>query len=272
MNDLIILEAGLLSPFGGLADFERVWPPVEARPGVVTAEVLAGAMANVPGLGTNLRRIPRLVRLALAALAPLAPRRHDSSQALVLATAYGSATATLEFLESLLSDGPDLASPTAFAHSVTNMAAALLGLHLGLTGPAQTVAGFSLTPALETAATLLAAGEVETVFLGVAAELSPTMAEVEAMVGRVVSSPVEGAVFFRLGSAAAYGPGAFRLILADRPEAEAADLEPGEAALGRGPLASAWRLALAFCRLKSGAGPGRAFPGEKFRLVGGEYA
>jgi hypothetical protein len=272
MNDLLVLEAGLISPLGGLADF--AWPPVEDVPRAVSAEALSKALAAVPGLGPNLRRTPRLARLALAALAPLAPRRDDSTQALVLATAYGPAAATFEFLDSLLRDGPNLASPTAFAHSVTNMAAALLGLHLGLTGPALTVAGFSLTPALETAAALLAAGEAETVFLGAAAELSPVMAEVETMVGRIVSSPVEVAVFFRLGPAAAYVPGALRLVLADGLGAEAGDLAPEEAALGRGPLASAWRLALAWSRLQSGSVPGEwpAFPGEKFRLAGGGHA
>ncbi|MDR2934948.1 MAG: beta-ketoacyl synthase chain length factor [Candidatus Adiutrix sp.] len=272
MNDLVILEAGLICPLGGLADFERAWPPAASPPKAIPAEILAGALANLPGLGPNLRRIPRLTRLALAALAPLAPRRDDSSQALVLATAYGSTTATFEFLDSLLRDGPDLASPTAFAHSVTNMAAALLGLHLGLAGPALTVTNFSLTPALEAAAALLTAGGMETVFLGAAAELSPVMAEVEALAGRVVSSPLEGAVFFRLGLATASTPGALRLVLADGPEAETPDMETEETYLGRGPLASAWRLALALRRLKAGSGPELAFPGERFRLAGGEHA
>jgi 3-oxoacyl-[acyl-carrier-protein] synthase II len=251
----------------GPADFEGAWPggPAAGPATTIPAEVLEKALAVVPGLGPKLRRTPRLVRLALAALAPLAPRPDDQSQALVLATAYGSAAATFEFMDSLLADGADLASPTAFAHSVSNMAAALVSLQLGLTGPALTVTNFSLAPALEAAAALLAAGGVETVFLGVAEESLPRLAEVEALVERAVSAPVEGAVFFRLGSAGSH-PEAARLIRAEAPEAGIEETIPG-------PLASAWRLARAFRRLKVGAEPDSrpGFPGEKFRLVRGGH-
>jgi hypothetical protein len=272
VRNLTIQKVGLISPFGGLADFERVWPeqprpvrPMALQPMAVPAEVLERALASAPGLGANLRRTPRLARLALAALAPLAPEPDHPGQALVLATAYGSASATFEFLDSLLTDGADLASPTAFAHSVANMTAALIGRHLGLTGPAQTVTNFNLTPALEAAEALLAVGGVETVFLGAAAELSPVMAEVEALAGRSVSAPLEGAVFFRLGLADAL-PEKARLLWAEEAGADGAEAgEHEEAALGWGPLASAWRLALAWSRFKSGEE--RAFPGEKFRLA-----
>jgi hypothetical protein len=272
VNNITVLKVGLISPVGGPGDFEQACSgplrPELSR--AVTAEVLERALASAPGLGANLRRTPRLVRLALAALAPLAPRPDQPGQALVLATAYGSATATFEFLDSLLADGADLASPTAFAHSVTNMTAALVGRHLGLTGPTLTATNFTLTPALEAAAALLAAGGIETVFLGAAAELSPILADLEARVGRAVSTPVEGAVFFQLGLAGDT-PGEARLVWAEETGAGGVEVDetgPEEAALGWGPLASAWRLALASRRLRSGTEPGPVFPGEKFRLAG----
>ena len=265
MTGLAILDIGLLSP--GPADFEEAWSgSLAAGPSAtIPAEALEKALAAVPGLGPKLRRTPRLVRLALAALASLAPRPDDQSQALVLATAYGSAAATFEFMDSLLADGAELASPTAFAHSVPNMAAALISLQLGLTGPALTVTNFSLAPALEAAAALLAAGGVETVFLGAVEELLPKLAEVEARAGQAVSAPVEGAVFFRLGSAGSH-PGAARLVRAGESEAGIEETVPG-------PLASAWRLARAFRRLKAGAEPGSqpGFPGGKFTLAGGGH-
>ena len=249
MTGLAILEIGLLSPMEGPADFEGAWPggPAAGPATTIPAEVLEKALAAVPGLGPKLRRTPRLVRLALAALAPLAPRPDDQSQALVLATAYGSAAATFEFLDSLLADGADLASPTAFAHSVPNMAAALISLQLGLTGPALTVTNFSLAPALEAAAALLAAGGVETVFLGAVEELLPRLAEVESRAGRAVSASMEGAVFFRLGPAGS-APGVADLVRVE-------GIELGE---NSGPLASAWRLARTFRRLKAGAEPDTA--------------
>ena len=262
MTSLSILEIGLLSPVGGLAELARV---CAQGAGPEAAAILP---QFITASGPEFRRTPRLARLALTALTPLAPRPGDPGQALVLATAHGSTAATFEFLDSVLRDGPALASPTAFAHSVTNMAAALVGRHLGLTGPALTVTNALLTPALETAASLLVAGMAETVFLGAVAEISPLMDEVERRVGRIVSIPVEGAVFFRLGLAEGSSQGP-RLVNAR--EAEAAEAASGLwPAFGQGPLASAFRLALAFWRFKEPGLAGFGFPGEDFRLEGND--
>jgi hypothetical protein len=263
-----LLGVSLLAPPGGLDEFVRAHPTGENP--AVSAESPRRAPAGGPG--GDLRRTPRLARLALAALAPLTPRPGDSGQALILATAYGSAAATFDFLDSVLNDGPTLASPTAFAYSVANMAAALVGRHLGLTGPTLTVTNFPLTPAVEAAAALLAARRVETVLLGTTAELSPTLDEVERRAGRPVSTPVEGAVFFRLGRAAEMA-GAPRLVwtgAAGAEEPPGLEAAPGCGPLGRGPLASAFRLALAYSRPAAG-GERIGFPGEKFELIGGAY-
>jgi 3-oxoacyl-[acyl-carrier-protein] synthase II len=266
MTPISVLDVGLLSPVGGPAELARLYPETggaapEALPTKISPHML-------PVSGPQFRRTPRLARLALAALAALAPRPGDPSQALVLATAHGSTAANFEFLDSVLRDGPNLASPTAFAHSVTNMPAALVGRHLNLVGPALTITNQTLTPAFEAAACLLAARLVETVLLGAAAEISTLMNEVERLSGRTVSIPIEGAVFLRLGRAddSSRAP---RLIsgLTDGTETSLVSWPT----LGQGPLASAFRVALAFQHLQTSGLPlvRLRFPGEDFTLEGG---
>jgi len=164
--------------------------------GPVDQERLVALGALLPG--RNLRRVPRLARLALLAAGRLDPEPGEKT-ALVLATAYASVATTFDFLNSILDDGPDLASPTAFSHSVTNMAAALLSQHLGLGGPALTLTQNRFGPALSAAALLLEAGLAESVLLGAIGEHEDMMSRLEDLAhpgGR--SRMDEGALFFKL--------------------------------------------------------------------------
>ncbi len=158
------------------------------------------AAGELTGLrpGRNLRRVPRLARLALGAALATSPEPNESG-ALVISTSYASVGSTFEFLNSIVDDGPDMASPTAFSHSVTNMVAALISQHLGLTGPCLTVTQDRFGPALTAAALLLDTGGAETVLLGAVGEHSELLSLMEDRarpVGR--TSPDEGAVFFQL--------------------------------------------------------------------------
>lgn len=147
--------------------------------------------------GSSMRRVPRLARLALRTALEVCPET-VSNHALVLNTRCGSVGSTFEFLDSLLNDGPSMASPTAFSHSVTNMAAAYLSQGLNLTGPILTLTQPSFSPALEAADILLHSGLTDTVLLGFVAEHSDTMKSIETATDQPLSVFTDGAVFFQL--------------------------------------------------------------------------
>lgn len=90
-----------------------------------------------------LRRMPSFIRTGLAAAtralknADRFPCPDDTS--LVIGTHYGCQETSLDFMDSIINDGVSLASPLAFSHSVNNVAAGLIGLCLGLHGPAITI-------------------------------------------------------------------------------------------------------------------------------------
>ena len=194
----------------------------------------------------SLRRVPRLARLALRAALEVQPEA-SAKQALVLNVAYGSVGSTFEFLDSIINDGPALASPTAFSHSVTNMTAAYLCQYLNLTGPALTLTQQSFAAALETAEILLDSGQAETVLLGIIAENSESMAQIEEITGRPLSDLADGAVFFQLKAAEAGCDGVtvqhrrVPVCPNDHPNIE----EDSRLFAVSSPLAAALRLALA---------------------------
>jgi 3-oxoacyl-[acyl-carrier-protein] synthase II len=92
----------------------------------------------------------------------------------VIATGYGATGITFAFLDSFINDGDICASPTYFANSVHNSAAANISMMLGATGPSTTVSQFhhSVPSALETACLWLAEGRVDRVLFGAIDELS----------------------------------------------------------------------------------------------------
>lgn len=219
------------------------------------------AFANLKNLGPALRRTPRLARLALAAALTLPYfRQADSAEtkncALVVATAFGSVTSTFDFMDSLLADGPDMASPTAFSHSVTNMTAAMLGQHLHVTGPAMTITdaeGDPFTPALLTAAGVLESGGVERVLLCAVEESHARMNGIAATYSNAQPS-MEGAVLFVLSRGS--DEACPHVVVPTSEEAPAPAISgtaPAVEVHGPGILALAWNIALSFLALQNEA-------------------
>ena len=93
---------------------------------------------------------------------------------IVIATGYGATGITFAFLDSFINDGDICASPTYFANSVHNSAAANISMLLGATGPNTTVSQFyhSVPSALQTSWLWLAEGRVDRVLFGAVEELS----------------------------------------------------------------------------------------------------
>lgn len=132
----------------------------------------------------------------------------------VIASGYGATGITFSFLDSFINDGDICASPTYFANSVHNSAAANISIMLGATGPSTTVSQFhhSVPSALQTAWLWLAEGRVDRVLFGAVEELSeligyawyrqrgkteePEMTPLRN--GGESAVPGEGAVFFLL--------------------------------------------------------------------------
>lgn len=92
----------------------------------------------------------------------------------VVATGYGATATTFAFLDSIIADGDSCSSPTHFANSVHNSAAANLSIMLGIKGPSLTVSQFdmSVPSALLSARQWLAEGRVDAVLFGAVDELS----------------------------------------------------------------------------------------------------
>lgn len=200
MTALAIKKVSGLCPSGNLDEFliryknSKTLEPID-----FTGECAAAWLKELPELlpGLALRRVPRLAKIALrAALEAVPPSPSES--ALIISTSYGSTGSTLEFLDSILSDGADLASPTAFSHSVTNMTAAIVSQGLRITGPCLTITQPSLKPALAAAFALLASRRVENVLWGIVSEQSNIMKTVESLCGRTHHLLTDGAVFFQL--------------------------------------------------------------------------
>lgn len=86
----------------------------------------------------------------------------------IVASGYGAANTTFNFLESILDDGDCCASPTNFSNSVHNVAAAYLSMQLQALGPNLTISQFdmSMSSALYNAACWLEQGRVDTVLVG----------------------------------------------------------------------------------------------------------
>lgn len=103
---------------------------------------------------------------------------HFPRLGLVLATGLGPLGATCAFMDSLIDYGPLGASPTAFAHTVHNVAASTLSILLDIQGPALTVSQNALaaTSALLTARTMLLEGRADAILLGAIEDAHPVIA------------------------------------------------------------------------------------------------
>jgi 3-oxoacyl-[acyl-carrier-protein] synthase II len=111
--------------------------------------------------------------LALEDAGVLAEGKQDRL-GVVIASGYGASGITFSFLDSFINDGDICASPTYFANSVHNSAAAYISIMLGATGPSSTVSQFhqSVPSALQTARLWLSEGRVDRVLFGAVEELS----------------------------------------------------------------------------------------------------
>lgn len=132
----------------------------------------------------------------------------------VIASGYGATGITFAFLDSFINDGDICASPTYFANSVHNSAAANISIMLGANGPSTTISQFHLSvpSALQTAWLWLAEGRVDRILFGAVEELSeligyawyrqrgktkePEMTPL--LTGRESAIPGEGAAFLLL--------------------------------------------------------------------------
>lgn len=122
----------------------------------------------------SLRRIDHYSRLALLG-ASMALADAGGVEAfdrermgVVIASGYGATRTTFAFLDSVIDDGDQCASPTHFSNSVHNAAAAHVSILLGITGPSLTVSQFemSVPSALLTACQWLEEGRVDSVLFG----------------------------------------------------------------------------------------------------------
>jgi hypothetical protein len=153
-----------------------------------------------------LRRIPRYARMALLAATRAlddAGWRQESEMrdiALVIGTAYSGAQMSVDFMDSLIDDGPRLSSPTAFSHAVNNMGAGLLSLLLHVQGPCFTVSQFELSfaGAVYAATVLLHAKRARRVLVGAVDERDERFTRCCPQIAQTGIAQTEGAAFLCL--------------------------------------------------------------------------
>lgn len=254
---LSVAGTGLVHSIGGkdaLAAIQQGQTPA------ISAPDISSLAALLPGV--SLRRIPRYARMALLAcvqaLDAAGWRQKEvlHRTALVFGTAYSSSQMSMDFMDSILDNGPHLSSPTAFSHAVNNMGAGLLSLLLGIEGPCFTISQFELSfvGAMSTAAALLGAGRAERVLL---CAVDETDSRFSRCCPEYLSSKhpqTEGAVALCLGRKAAGAP-SLRVRWGQEPEADGPVFASGAASgpgwtnnehlYGHGPLAHALDVMLA---------------------------
>ena len=210
---LTVLGAGLVH---GLGSCEDLWAlrRAGAEP-ALEGPLPPPDLADLPRLlpGISLRRVPRYARMGLLAAARAlaawgGPPSALEHMALILGTAYSGVEMSMDFMDSMLDDGPRLSSPVAFSHAVNNMGAGLLSLALGLRGPCCTVSQFELSfaGALSAAATLLRAGRAAHALVGAVDETDARFTKACPPLAGGPCAPGEGAIFLLL---AADGPERF---------------------------------------------------------------
>lgn len=152
-----------------------------------------------------LRRIPRYARFGLlAALRALHnadwPKNPELAPhtMLALGTAHSGVEMSMDFMDSLLDQGPRLSSPTAFSHAVNNMGAGLLSLLLDVRGSCQSIAQFSLSfaGALQAATLALHSGRAQRALVGAVDESDPRYARCAQKKHGETLPCVQGATFF----------------------------------------------------------------------------
>ncbi len=169
----------------------------------------------------SLRRVDHFSKMALLgshlALKEAGKLEEDHSRmGVIVATGYGAAHTTYDFLDSFMLQSDSFSSPTCFSSSVHNAAAASISMLLGITGPGLTVSQFemSVASALLAARSWLEEGRVDSVLFGTVDEYcdvlgycwhrffrdrATTMHDMNPLEFDVQSAiPGEGAAFFLL--------------------------------------------------------------------------
>lgn len=191
MIRLAVRGIGVTGGFGcGVADLERALADGAGRPESFTVPTAEGPV-ELPAFRAAtdrveefvarraLRRIDHYSKMGLLgaslALADAGMTGADQRRTgVIVASGYGASATTVAFLDSISNDGDVCASPTHFANSVHNAAAANISILLGITGPSLTVSQFDLSvpSALLSARQWLVEGRVDQVLLGGVDELS----------------------------------------------------------------------------------------------------
>lgn len=182
---------GVVGGFGsGVADLRAALEHGAVPPGELMVPTGAG-IVPVPAFRAStarldefipkraLRRVDHYSKLGLLgaslALADAGWQGRDLDRVgVVVASGYGATATTFAFLDSLIADGDICASPTHFANSVHNAAAANISIQLAAKGPSLTVSQFELSvpSALFSAQQWLTEGRVDAVLFGAIDELS----------------------------------------------------------------------------------------------------
>lgn len=178
---LFIQGMGAVLPSGGIDDLKKALESQTTPPEPLTCDTDA-LTQYIPA--RRLRRIDHFTRMTLlAAYRALdnAGRLHDlpESMGIILCTGYGPAKTTFDFLDTIIDDGPELASPLAFSHSVHNIPAGVLSMLLGTPCPQTTLCQLHspVAMAIRTAALWLAEKRVDSVLVGGTDEATPLLRE-----------------------------------------------------------------------------------------------
>ncbi len=131
----------------------------------------------------KLRRVNKYSRLAaLSASLALQDAGYDTPPrnaniAVIVASGYGASTTTFKFLDDIILEGDEFASPTQFSNSVHSSAASHITILLQIQGPCLTVTQFEMSPvvALLNAQTWLREKRVDAVLLGGVDEINPVL-------------------------------------------------------------------------------------------------
>jgi 3-oxoacyl-[acyl-carrier-protein] synthase II len=188
---IVIEGIGAVGGFGcGVAALSRALAGDRPSPATLSVNTGAGPV-EIPAFladtsplkefvpARTLRRIDHFSRLGLLgsflALADAGVADAERGRlGLIVASGHGATGITYAFLESFIKDGDICASPTHFANSVHNSAAANISILLGVAGPCLTVSQsrLSVPSALATALQWLAGGRVDRLLFGAVEELS----------------------------------------------------------------------------------------------------
>jgi 3-oxoacyl-[acyl-carrier-protein] synthase II len=219
-TDRIVIEGvGVVGGFGcGVSDLARALTGSARSPGTLAFSTGSGTV-TIPAFRADvsrleeflpvrtLRRIDHFSRLGLLgsylALADAdLPEAERPRLGIIIASGYGATGMTYAFLKSLIEDGDIGASPTSFASSVHNSAAAHISIQLGAKGPNLTVSDdhLSVPSALATARIWLAEERVQRVLFGAIDELSDLIGYIRyrSRTEMEASIPGEGAAFLLL--------------------------------------------------------------------------